>query len=152
MRHVLMVLVWVGSLVCMAACGNSRGREAGLPLVQPAELAKVLRGATDKPLLFHVGFRKLYQQAHIPGSEFFGPTSESAAVQKLRKRAESLPRNTPIVVYCGCCPWERCPNVTPAYEALHAMGFVNVRLLYIAQDLGADWAAKGYPIEKGDGP
>jgi thiosulfate/3-mercaptopyruvate sulfurtransferase len=145
-----MVLVWVSALLCMAACGNSRGREAGLPLVQPSELAEVLRGATDKPLLFHVGFRKLYQQAHIPGSEFFGPTSESAAVQKLRKRAESLPRNTPIVVYCGCCPWERCPNVTPAYEALHAMGFVNVRLLYIAQDLGADWAAKGYPIEKGE--
>jgi hypothetical protein len=48
-----------------------------------------------------------------------------------------------IVLYCGCCPWGRCPNVGPAYKALHDQGFTNVKVLYLANNFGDDWVAKG---------
>ena len=120
-----------------------------MPSLQPSDLATRLAKPGAKPLLFHVGFKKLYDQAHIPGSEYLGPTSEPEAVSKLKARVASLPRDSEIVVYCGCCPWSHCPNVKPAYQALHELGFTNAKVLYIAKDFGADWAERGYPVEKG---
>lgn len=124
----------------------------GLPTVQPAELASALASAPAdaRPLLIHVGFRKLYQQAHIPGSEFYGPTSDDAVLASLRQRLDGLPRTTPLVIYCGCCPWDHCPNVAPAARLVQDMGFTAAKLLYIPHDLGTDWVAKGYPVASGD--
>jgi rhodanese-related sulfurtransferase len=100
--------------------------------------------------MIQVGSHVLYTQAHIPGSEYIGPASSETGLQSLRKRVESLPRNKFIVLYCGCCPWSHCPNINPADDALHAMGFSNVKVLFIADNFGADWADKGYPVAKGD--
>jgi thiosulfate/3-mercaptopyruvate sulfurtransferase len=120
-------------------------------LINPEELVKVLQSSkTAKPLLFQVGSHVLYSQAHIPGSEYIGQASSDSGLQQLRKRVESLPRGTFIVIYCGCCPWNHCPNVKPADDALHAMGFTNVKVLYIAGNFGVDWVDKGYPVAKGD--
>jgi len=33
---------------------------------------------------------------------------------------------------------------------LRALGFTNVKSLYIANNFGADWVEKGYPVAKGD--
>jgi rhodanese-related sulfurtransferase len=35
-----------------------------------------------------------------------------------------------------------------AYSALKAMGFTQVKALHIADNFGADWADKGYPVER----
>lgn len=119
--------------------------------IQPDALAKLLQSnSTEKPLIIQVGFQKLYQQAHIPGAEYVGPANDGPGIQKLEKRVSSLPKNKAIVLYCGCCPWSHCPNVQPAYELLHSMGFTNVKVLYIAQNFGADWVSKGYPTEKSE--
>lgn len=120
-------------------------------LINPDELVKILQSSkADKPLLIHVGSHVLYAQAHIPGSEYIGPASDANALQRLRARVESLPRNKFIVIYCGCCPWIHCPNIKPADDALHAMGFTNVKSLYIADNFGTDWVDKGYPVAKGE--
>ncbi len=120
-------------------------------LINPDELAKIIQSAkSKKPLMIQVGSHVLYTQAHIPGSEYIGPASSESGLQSLRKRVESLPRNRFIVLYCGCCPWSHCPNVKPADDALHAMGFTNVKVLYVANNFGADWVDKGYPVAKGD--
>jgi rhodanese-related sulfurtransferase len=120
-------------------------------LIQPDALVTILQTNTGaKPLIIQVGFQKLYQQAHIPGSEYIGAGSDGEGIQKLKKRVTTLPKDTAIVLYCGCCPWGHCPNVQPAYQALHAMGYTNVKVLYIAQNFGADWVSKGYPTEKGE--
>jgi rhodanese-related sulfurtransferase len=105
---------------------------------------------SEKPLMIHVGSHVLYSQAHIPGSEYIGPASSDSALEALRKRVKPLPRNQSIVLYCGCCPWSHCPNIQPADDALHAMGFTNVKVLYIANNFGTDWVDKGYPVAKGD--
>ena len=53
-----------------------------------------------------------------------------------------------IVLYCGCCPWDKCPNAKPAYEALHSMGFTNVKVVHIANNFGANWVDTGLPTTK----
>ncbi len=119
-------------------------------LVEPEELAKLVSAKGEKPLLIHVGFHVLYLQAHIPGSEYIGPARDAGGLEKLRARVKSLPRNTFIVIYCGCCPWDHCPNVKPAHDALVAMGFTNVKVLHVADNIGTDWRDKGYPTTKGE--
>jgi rhodanese-related sulfurtransferase len=117
-------------------------------LVDPGKLVELLK--SEKPLMIQVGSHVLYSQAHIPGSEYIGPASSESGLEALRKRVKPLPRNQSIVLYCGCCPWSHCPNIQPADEALHAMGFTNVKVLYIANNFGTDWVDKGYPVAKGD--
>ena len=120
-------------------------------LINPEALVKILQSTKgEKPLVLQVGPHVLYAQAHIPGSEYVGPVSSPNGLEQLRKRVESLPKKKFIVIYCGCCPWNHCPNVKPADDALQAMGFTNVKVLYIANNFGADWVDKGYPTAKGD--
>ncbi len=130
------------------------GQATSIPVsrqILPEELVKLLQNSgKKKPLMIQVGSHVLYTQAHIPGSEYIGPGSSDAGLQYLRKRVDSLPRTTFIVLYCGCCPWSHCPNVKPADDALYAMGFTNVKVLYIADNFGANWVDKGYPTAKGE--
>jgi len=119
--------------------------------ITPEDLVKLLQSSPEqKPLMIQVGSHVLYTQAHIPGSEYIGPASTEAGLQQLRKRVAMLRRTQLIVLYCGCCPWSHCPNVKPADDALHKMGFRNVKILYIAENFGSDWVNKGYPTAKGD--
>jgi thiosulfate/3-mercaptopyruvate sulfurtransferase len=123
----------------------------GPQLIQPEDLVNTLKSAKgSKPLIIQVGFRVLYVQAHVPGSEYTGPASSAEGIRQLRKRVEALPRTQSIVLYCGCCPWDKCPNVNPAYKEPRAMGFTNVRVLYIADNFGKDWVDKGYPVANGE--
>jgi thiosulfate/3-mercaptopyruvate sulfurtransferase len=154
MAIALTFLLVASAVAAKAAPRGPKGGDspASPALIQPAELAKLLGSRGDKPLIIQVGFHTLYQQAHIPGSEYLGPASEQRGKKALRDRVQNLPREKAIVfvLYCGCCPWSHCPNVTPAYEQLRAMGFGNVKVLYIDQNFGADWVDKGYPVAKGE--
>jgi len=118
--------------------------------IQPADLNKILSATgADKPLILQVGSRVLFDQAHIAGSEYAGPGSQPDGIDRLKKRVESLPKDKAIVLYCGCCPWNRCPNVAPAFRLLQSMGFTNLKVLYIPNNFGADWLDKGYPVVRG---
>jgi hypothetical protein len=118
-------------------------------LIQPDELNRLLHsGGPDKPLVLQVGSRVLFAEAHIAGSEYAGPGSQSSGLQLLQTRVAPLPRNALIVLYCGCCPWNRCPNIAPAIRLLHDLGFTRVKALYLANNFGADWADKGYPVDR----
>lgn len=118
-------------------------------LISPEQLVKILQSGRTKPLILNVGPHTLYQQAHIPGAEYIGPGNEGEGRRKLHQRVQRLPRNTFIVLYCGCCPWANCPNVNPAYSELQQMGFSNAKVLKIQNDLGTDWVYKNYPTVRG---
>lgn len=139
----LSVLLLVAALARAADSTNMK-------TLSPEELVHTLAGKGAKPLLLQIGSHMLYVQAHIPGSEYVGAGNTPEGLQHLRQRVNSLPKNTEIVLYCGCCPWSHCPNVNPAYEALQKIGFTNVRVLYIANNFGADWVDKGYPVARGE--
>ena len=117
----------------------------------PEDLAQVLRSAgAEKPAIFNVGFRVLFAQAHIPGSQYAGPGKDQTGLDALRKAVSALPKTNPIVLYCGCCPWERCPNLEQPWRLLVAAGFTRVKVLYIPKSFGQDWVQKGYPVEPAD--
>jgi rhodanese-related sulfurtransferase len=155
MRFELKIAKSVVTLVAIALLSTAAAAQAtSIPserLIQPENLVKLLQtSGKEKPLMIQVGSHVLFSQAHIPGSEYIGAASSESGLQQLRKRVESLPRTKFIVLYCGCCPWNHCPNVKPGDDALKAMGFTNVKVLYIANNFGADWVDKGYPVAKGE--
>jgi thiosulfate/3-mercaptopyruvate sulfurtransferase len=116
-------------------------------LISPEDLVQMLK--TQKPLVLSIGPRSLYDQARIPGAEFIGGTSSAEGLNALTQRLKAEPKNKLIVLYCGCCPWNHCPNVHPAYKELRNLGYTNVRVLYIANNFGVDWVNKGYPTTRG---
>ena len=119
--------------------------------IEPEALAKMLQSqSSPRPVVLHVGFKNFYDQAKIPGSDYAGPCSKPEGLDLLRKRVSSLPHKQLIVLYCGCCPWDKCPNAKPAYEALHAMGFANVKVVHISENFGANWVNPGLPVTKGE--
>lgn len=147
-------LVFTFLAITVFSLTHATGQASAIPttrLINPDELVKLLQKSDqEKPLMIQVGSHILFAQTHIPGSEYIGPASSETGLQQLRKRAESLPRNKFIILYCGCCPWGHCPNVKPADDALHAMGFTNVKVLYISDNFGTNWVDKGYPVAKGE--
>jgi thiosulfate/3-mercaptopyruvate sulfurtransferase len=118
--------------------------------VQPEQLKEMLGAAgSARPVVIQVGSHVLYAEAHIPGSSYAGPAALPAGLALLRKQVATLAHNQLIVLYCGCCPWDRCPNIAAGLNQLQSMGFTNVKVLYIASNFGADWVSKGYPVAKG---
>ncbi|HET6317160.1 MAG TPA: rhodanese-like domain-containing protein [Chloroflexota bacterium] len=115
-------------------------------ILQPAELASHL-GEAGAPAVVYVGFKALYRPGHIPGAPLQGPTSEPQGLADLQRWATPLPRTTMVVIYCGCCPVDRCPNVRPAFTTLRKMGFTNLRVLWLPTSFEADWVKKGLPLE-----
>ena len=101
------------------------------------------------PTVVYVGFHTLFAGGHIPGATFQGSASNGKGLANLKTWAAGLPRTTNLVIYCGCCPFEKCPNVRPAFTALSGMGFKKLRVLVLPTGLVADWANKGFPLQKG---
>ncbi len=148
----------IGTLTVPAARGQAAGQGSfvsatSVPesqLIQPEALNQILKSGTkEKPLVLQVGSRVMFSQAHIPAAEYAGPGSQPAGIQSLESVVSALPKNRNIVLYCGCCPWNRCPNIGPAYKRLHDLGFTRVKVLYLANNFGDDWVNKGYPAIKG---
>ena len=112
-------------------------------LLAPATLAAQLRGSGPQPVVFDMG-----PAGTIKGAQPIGPAQEEASLAKLRAALVGLPKNQPVVVYCGCCPFEPCPNIRPAFRTLKDAGFANARLLNLPHNLKADWIDPGYPMAK----
>lgn len=118
-------------------------------VITPSELEhKLTSKKGKKPEVLQIGFDFLYNQGHIPGSIYIGPASSQKGITALKNYVKKLKKNSPIVIYCGCCPMAHCPNVKPAFETLEKMGYKNVKLLYLPDDFDQDWAQKGFPVKK----
>lgn len=109
-------------------------------LMQPAELAQALKNNKDIPLIYCVG-----PGVVIPHSIDIGMTDKPENIQKLKDSLNKVSRDANIVIYCGCCPFARCPNVRPAIALLKEMKFTNYHLLNLPHNIKTDWISKGYP-------
>ncbi len=116
-------------------------------LLQPAELAKELKSA-HPPVVIQVGVWNLYRRGHVPGALYAGPASEPGGLERLGSELKSLSRSRVLVIYCGCCPVNFCPNIRPAFKLAKKLGFTKMKVLYLPNDFGKDWEQKGYPVEK----
>jgi thiosulfate/3-mercaptopyruvate sulfurtransferase len=116
-------------------------------LIEPSELAKILTGSQKPPVIISVVFPVLYRQRRILHAKLAGPTSKPEGISALKQAVADLPRNANVVIYCGCCPMVRCPNIRPAYSALKDLRYTNVHVLNLLTNLHTDWTQKGYPVE-----
>ena len=109
-------------------------------LLEPRDLALMLQNESDSLVIYSLGAGGI-----IPGSKDTGPSGEKKSLQKLKKELEELPKNSDIVLYCGCCPFENCPNVRPAFSLLNEMGFTKHQLLNLRDNIKVDWIDRGFP-------
>jgi hypothetical protein len=110
-------------------------------LIEPSELVGIIKTNKAHPLIFSVG-----PGATIPGSKDIGMVKDADHLQKLKDALADLSKDTAIVIYCGCCPFERCPNVRPAIQVLKDLNFTNYKLLNLPDNIKIDWIDKGYPV------
>jgi thiosulfate/3-mercaptopyruvate sulfurtransferase len=141
-----------GALILAAIC---LAQESGDPwakaeLMEPAVLAEALHSAKP-PVILCTAFSVLYRSKRIPHAIEAGPGSKPEGITLLKKAVADLPKDADIVLYCGCCPMVKCPNIRPAYRALREMGFRHIRVLNIPTNMHDDWFGKGYPAGGGSG-
>jgi thiosulfate/3-mercaptopyruvate sulfurtransferase len=142
------------SILTLFTVFSTRAQSASDPwataqTVQPAELATELARRDSTLMVLFVGFQRLYTAGHIKGAHYHGSGGSAEGLVDIKKWARSLPRATHLVLYCGCCPMEKCPNLRPAFSALQEMGFTNLRVLILPSSFAVDWVEKGWPYEKG---
>jgi rhodanese-related sulfurtransferase len=157
MRTNLGPLIVVGVLALgLAACaGNTAGTASsaepwGENIVKPGDLVAELANTSgaDKPVVVYTAPPFLYRSGHVPGAVLHGPMTSPSVIGELTAWAQPLPRSANVVIYCGCCPMEQCPNIRPAYKVLKDLGFTRVRVLILPDNFATDWVSRGYPIEK----
>lgn len=117
--------------------------------VQPGDLLKELSDPKSAPTILFVGFQRLYAAGHIKGAQYHGTGGSAEGLAEIKSWAASQPRSVNLVIYCGCCPMDRCPNIRPAFTALRDLGFTKLRVLVLPTSFAVDWAEKGFPYDKG---
>lgn len=139
------------SLAAVAALCLSEGSGDPWPkanLMEPVQLAQEIRSAKP-PAIICVAFPVLYRSKHILHAVAAGPGYTPEGITALKQAVTKLPKDADIVLYCGCCPMVKCPNIRPAYSTLKEMGFTHVRVLDIPTNMHTDWYEKNYPSEAG---
>lgn len=127
-----------------SAAFDSRQTEPWTPeqLLDPAKLASILNDSTAaKPLILNIG-----PAGQIKGAIKMDAAKEKENLNKLKEFLSKEDKNRMIVIYCGCCPFNVCPNIRPAFSLLNKMKFTNHQLLNLPHNLKMDWINYGYPM------
>ena len=126
------------------SCKNSSAQNpenwTSKQLTEPSALVATLKENKEVPVIFSVG-----PGAIIPNSIDIGMVKDEKNLAKFQEQISKLPKSTNILIYCGCCPFEHCPDVRPAIALLQRMKFINYHLLNLPHNIKTDWIAKGYP-------
>src|SRR5215472_1064419 len=117
-------------------------------LLETTALVQAMQ-SPNPPVVIAVPFAVLYRNKHILHAIDGGTGSKPEGIETLKKAVANLAKDSDIVVYCGCCPMVKCPNIRPAYRTLKEMGFTRVRVLNIPTNMHTDWYTKDYPSEAG---
>src|SRR4051812_17936731 len=92
-------------------------------LIEPSVLSAIIKEKKQIPVIFSIGPGDV-----IPYSKNFGMINEAENMKKFKNELANIPRDTQLVIYCGCCPYEHCPNVRPGIQLLKDMKFTNYKL------------------------
>jgi hypothetical protein len=112
-------------------------------LMAPEDLAGILNNpAAKKLIILSIG-----PGAVIRESLDIGPAHEKEKEENLKLQLAKYPKDADLVIYCGCCPFEHCPNIRPAFTLLNEMKFTNARLLDIRHNIKTDWIDRGFPVK-----
>ena len=138
----LAILVTLLAVLCLSQSAPDPWAKSDV--MDAASLAKEIQSAKQQTII-SVAFPNLYHARHIVGAIDAGPGSKPEGIDLLKNAVAKLPKDASIVIYCGCCPMERCPNVRPAFAKLRELGYTNVRVVNIPTNMHTDWYEKNYP-------
>jgi hypothetical protein len=146
MKKIRFIIYFFFVLVILS-CENSSAQNpenwTSKDLTAPSDLAATLKSNKNVPIMFSIG-----PGAIIPNSIDIGMVKDKKNMDKFRAQISKLPKTSNILIYCGCCPYEHCPDVRPAIALLKNMKFTNYHLLDLPQNIKTDWIAKGYPTKE----
>lgn len=133
---------------CACCFGQQAASEpwSASEVIQPAALAQLIQSG-KAPIILSVAFPVLYRGKHIVHAINAGPASKPEGIDALKKAVAQLPHDADLVIYCGCCPMVKCPNIRPAYRTLKELGFAHIRVLSLPTNFHTDWAGKNFPAE-----
>jgi thiosulfate/3-mercaptopyruvate sulfurtransferase len=113
-------------------------------LIQPKELAeKITNPSSAKPVILNVG-----AVDQIKTAIKAGPADDPAGFEKFKAEVSKISKDKEVVIYCGCCTSQNCPNIRPAIKYLTDSGYKKAKVLDIPTGIKEDWVQKGYPVEK----
>lgn len=138
-----LLILFVTTLVTITTIGQSQTEPwTSGQLMQPEILAAIINdSAAAKPLIINVG-----PVGSIKGAIKIGPAKEKENFVNLKRLLSNEDKHRTIIIYCGCCPFNVCPNIRPAFELLTKMKFINHKLLNMPTNLKTDWLNHGYPM------
>lgn len=110
-------------------------------LMEPAYLMRLLKSGSVKPVILNIG-----TENEIRGAQHIGGAKDAVNLNKLQQVIDQFPKNTLIVLYCGCCPFGKCPNIRPAFSLLQKNKFRRFYILHLPHNIRTDWIEKGYPL------
>ncbi len=112
-------------------------------LIQPQELAYLINNPKAiKPVIINVG-----TVDQIKGAIKAGPVNDKQGFEKFKNEVYKIALDKQIVIYCGCCTSENCPNIRPAIQFLVENGYKKAKVLNIPVGIKEDWVQKGFPVE-----
>ena len=111
-------------------------------LLEPKLLSYKIKNDKDLPKIVCIG-----PGIVIKNSIGIGECRYKENIEKLKSLVSSFKKDDKIVLYCGCCPFENCPNIRPAFTLMNELGFKNHKLLNIKNNIKADWIDMGYQTE-----
>lgn len=148
-RSFLAGAVSVALLGCRSKGEAAVADETIGPLLSPAALAaRIDEVKSGKIAVLYVGPDMLFGRGHVPGARNVGAIDSDEGRRALTDALAKVPKETEIVLHCGCCPVKSCPNVRPATAALRALGRPNAHVLDLPTRFSTDWADKGFPVER----
>ena len=86
--------------------------------------------------MLFVGPVRNYPANRIPEALLAGPAAAPEGLARLKQAVDKAPQDTEVVVYCGFCAWDKCPNVRPAYRTL-----THVKVVMIQTTFNEDWVS-----------
>ena len=113
-------------------------------LMEPQTLITIIQANKGNalPVILNIG-----SVESIKGAIATGAVSEPDAFAELKKQLKNIKKDKLIVIYCGCCPLFKCPNIRPAFKEIAAEGFTNIKVLDLKKNLQTDWVDKNYPMQ-----
>jgi hypothetical protein len=144
--------LFINAIACLLFTLGANAQELSLKkqvwpdkyLMQTNTLVSALKNSgTAKPAIYNIGF-----VGNIQGAKKLAAASKAEGLAQLKSELKDKPKTSSVVIYCGCCPFEHCPNVKPAFTMLQKLGYTNVKILNLPTSIKADWIDKGYPMAK----
>lgn len=140
-KFVILLFITIG-FTCHLSAQNFTDPWKQTQLMSTKTLAdKINQNKMKNTVVVNIG-----PDAVIKNSFNVGPTKDEANISKLKDYLKKISKDKEVVIYCGCCPFDKCPNIRPAFKTLINLGYKNTKLLNIPQNIKVDWIDKGYPI------